>query len=171
MQVNVSNLVPAIVCALNSMETNDMFSKIVVGLDGSETSENALRLACDLAQKYGSEIHLVHTPQPQTVAFALGAVAGYHAVTTMPSSEDVRKAGETILGSGKEIAKQCGQAVKQTHMERGDPADQIIACAEDCGADLIVTGRRGLGSVGSLVQGSTTQRVNHLAKCACLSIV
>ena len=36
-----------------------MFKKIVVGLDGSQTSTNALRLACDLAQKYGSEIHLV----------------------------------------------------------------------------------------------------------------
>ncbi len=66
-----------------------MFKRIVVGFDGSPESEHALRLACDLAQKYDSEIHLVHTPQPQTVAFAMGAVAGYHAVTTMPSSEEV----------------------------------------------------------------------------------
>ena len=122
-------------------------------------------------REYDSEIHLVHTPQPQTVAFAMGAVPGYRAVTTMPSSDEVRRAGEKILSSGKVIAKECGQVVTQTHMERGDPADQIIACAEGCGADLIVTGRRGLGSVGSLVQGSTTQRVNHLAKCACLSVV
>ena len=62
-----------------------MFKKIVVGLDGSETSENALRIASDLASKYSSELHLVHTPQPQTVAFAMGAMPGYHAVTTMPS--------------------------------------------------------------------------------------
>ena len=41
-----------------------MFDKIVVGLDGSLASEHALRLACDLAKKYTSEIHLVHTPQP-----------------------------------------------------------------------------------------------------------
>lgn len=70
-----------------------MFSKIVVGIDGSQTSENAVRLACDLAQKYASELHLVHTPQPQTVAFAMGAVAGYHAVTTMPSEQEVQDAG------------------------------------------------------------------------------
>jgi nucleotide-binding universal stress UspA family protein len=148
-----------------------MFKKIVVGIDGSETSENALRLACDLAQKYHSKIHLVHTPQPNTVAFALGATAGYHAATTMPSYDEVQKAGEKILNSAKAVAKDCGQVIAQTHMERGDPADQIIACAELCGADLIVTGRRGLGSVGSIVLGSTTQRVNHLAKCACLSVV
>ena len=52
-----------------------MFEKIVVGIDGSEVSEKAMRKACDVAGKHGSEIHLVHTPQPQTVAFAMGAVA------------------------------------------------------------------------------------------------
>lgn len=148
-----------------------MFKKIVVGIDGSKTSENALRLACDLAKKYKSEIYLVHSPQPQTVAFALGAVAGYHTATTMPSHEEVVSAAEKVLDSAKSIAAEYGQEITKSRMELGDAADEIIACAEECGADLIVTGRRGLGSVSSLVMGSTTQRVNHLAKCACLSIV
>ncbi|TQV77903.1 universal stress protein [Denitrobaculum tricleocarpae] len=148
-----------------------MFKNIVVGVDGSETSEVALRLACDLAGKYASEIHLVHTPQPHTVAFALGATMGYHAATTMPSPEEVREAAEKVLNASKAIAKDLGLEITQIRAERGDPAEQIIACAEDCGADLIVTGRRGLGGIGSLVLGSTTQKVNHLAKCACLSVV
>lgn len=148
-----------------------MFQKIVVGLDGSEASENALRMACDLARKYGSDVHLVHTPQPQTVAFALGAVAGYHTATTMPSADEVRTAGEKILSEGRAVADSCNQAIAETHLEAGDPADNIINYAKACGADLIVTGRRGLGSLGALVQGSTTQRVNHKAECACLSVV
>ncbi|WP_224825736.1 universal stress protein [Cognatishimia sp. MH4019] len=148
-----------------------MFGKIVIGLDGSEQSERALRLACDLAGKYSSELHLVHTPQPHTVAFAMGAVAGYHMATTMPSQEEVKAAGEKIFDAARAIAKEMGQSVTQTHMEMGDPGDQIIATAKEVGADLIVTGRRGLGSVGSLLQGSTTQRVNHLAECACLSVI
>jgi nucleotide-binding universal stress UspA family protein len=148
-----------------------MFKKIVVGFDGSTESEDALRLACDLAQKYDSEIYLVHTPQPHTVAFAMGAVPGYHAVTTMPSSEEVETACNKIVDSAKKIAQKAETTITQTYTDRGDPAEQIIACTEDCGADLIVTGRRGLGSIGSLVLGSTTQSVNHLATCACLSIV
>ncbi|MEL7212817.1 MAG: universal stress protein [Pseudomonadota bacterium] len=148
-----------------------MFAKIVVGLDGSEQSERALRLACDLAGKYSSELHLVHTPQPHTVAFAMGAVAGYHMATTMPSPDEVKEAAEKIFDAGREIADDMGQSVTDTHMEMGDPGDHIIACAKEVGADLIVTGRRGLGSVGSLLQGSTTQRVNHLAECACLSVI
>ena len=148
-----------------------MFHTIVVGLDGSQTSDTALRLACDLAGKYGADLHLVHTPQPQTVAFALGAVAGYHAGTTMPSHDAVQTAGNKILDKGKAIASEHGQSVAGTLMELGDPADTIVDYAKDHGADLIVTGRRGLGTVGALVQGSTTQRVNHLAECACLSVV
>ncbi|MCE8008630.1 universal stress protein [Aestuariivita sp.] len=148
-----------------------MFQTIIVGLDGSDHAEHALKLACDLADKYGSTLHLIHTPQPQTVAFAMGAVAGYHAATTMPSETEVQDASEKILNAGKAIAAEHGHADVQTHSTRGDPAEEIIACADKNGADLIVTGRRGLGSLGSLLQGSTSQKVNHLAKCACLSVV
>jgi nucleotide-binding universal stress UspA family protein len=100
----------------------------------------------------------------------MGAVAGYHAVTTMPSSEEVKKASDKIINAGKEIAKSHGQSFTEIHANQGDAAKQIIACADDCGADLIVTGRRGLGSLGALVQGSTSQSINHLATCACLSV-
>lgn len=148
-----------------------MFNKIVVGVDGSEPSDRAFGLACDLARKYNSELHLVHTPQPHTVAFAMGAVAGYHAATTMPSSKEVEAACEKVVSSAEVIANDNEVKITQAHTERGDPADQLIACAEQCGADLIVTGRRGLSGVVSLVMGSTTQSVNHQARCACLSVV
>lgn len=148
-----------------------MFQRIVVGFDGSETSTTAMRLACDLAQKYGSEIHLVHTPQPQTVAFALGAVSGYHAVTTMPSAGEIKEGNAKMVDAGKAVATECGQSVTDSHVQSGEPADVIVHYAEKVGADLIVTGRRGLGALGSMVQGSTSLRINHLAKCATLSVV
>ena len=147
-----------------------MFKTIVVGLDGSEPAQHALRLACDLAGKYDAQVHLVHTPQPQTVAFAMGAVSGYHAATTMPSPDEVHAAAEKVLADGAKIVDEAGQTVAGTLQQLGDAADIIIQYAKGCNADLIVTGRRGLGSVGALVQGSTTQRVNHLAQCACLSV-
>jgi len=147
-----------------------MIKTIVVGLDGSESSENALVMACDLAGKYGASLHLVHVPQPDTVAFALGGIAGYHAVTTMPSEDEVKEAADKIVAAGKRLASDHGQLIAQVHIERGTPADEIVAYAKSCNADLIVTGRRGLGSLGSLIQGSTSQQINHLAKCACLSV-
>tara|TARA_B110000967_G_scaffold209480_1_gene265848 strand:- start:2814 stop:3152 length:339 start_codon:yes stop_codon:yes gene_type:complete len=107
-----------------------MFSKIVVGIDGSEMAETALKLACELPSKYESELHLVHTPQPKTVAFAMGAMTGYHAVTTMPSEDQVKKAGEKVLNGGKVIAKANGQTIMNTYMALGDPAEEITNCVE-----------------------------------------
>lgn len=148
-----------------------MFKKIVVGLDGSEASENALRIACDIAQKYDSELHLIHAPQNETAAYAMGAVSGYYALDTLPTASELKEAGEKVLAKAKEITGECKVADVKPHLMTGSAADQIVDCANACGADLIVTGRRGLGSVGTLIQGSTVARVNHLAKCATLSVV
>jgi nucleotide-binding universal stress UspA family protein len=148
-----------------------MFDKIMVGLDGSETSENALRIATDLAAKYGAELHLVHTPQPQTVAFAMGVSPGYNAITTMPSAIEVELAAEKILDAGSKIVESLNYTVTQTRIGHGDAADNIVAYAKENDASLIVTGRRGLGAIGALVMGSTSQRISQHAECACLTVI
>ena len=148
-----------------------MFETLVVGFDGSETSENAMKLACDLARKYKSEVHVVHAPQAQTAAFAMGAVAGYHTVTTMPPVHDLKESGAKIIAIAEKIAGEVGQVIAHSHVEVGDPGDIIVHYAQMCDADLIVMGRRGLGAVGSIVQGSTSLRVNHMAKCPVLTVI
>lgn len=147
-----------------------MFSKIVVGIDGSDPSMNALRIACDVAGKYGSQLHIAHTPKPETVAFVMGAVAGYHAVVDMPKPEETRKAAEEVIAKGVEEAKACGTDTIATHIGEGDPGANIVKYADDIGADLIVTGRRGLGDVAGLFLGSTSHDVSKHANCACLSV-
>ncbi len=147
-----------------------MFSKIVVGIDGSDPSMNALRIACDVAGKYGSELHIAHTPKPETVAFVMGAVAGYHAVVDMPNPKEVQKAAEEVIAKGVEVAKSCGMDSAATKIGEGDPGASIVKYADEIGADLIVTGRRGLGDVAGLFLGSTSHDVSKHAKCACLSV-
>ena len=106
-----------------------MFNKIVVGLDGSDHSETALRLSCDLAGKYHS---------------ALGSVAGYHVTTPLPSAEEVKSAADKVIERAEAIAAEYGVPVAAHSIEYGEPADQIVDYARKVGADLIVTGRRGL---------------------------
>ncbi len=148
-----------------------MFKHIVVGFDGSEHSENALRIACDIAAKYGAEVHVSHTPKHETVSFALGAVAGYHVATTQPKPEDIKAATEKIFAQASTVASACGNTNIVTHQGNGDPAHDTLKCADDCGADLIVTGRRGLGNLGALMMGSTSQHIAHHAKCACMTVM
>jgi nucleotide-binding universal stress UspA family protein len=147
-----------------------MFKTICVGYDGSGPSENALKVACDLAGKYGGKIHIVHTPHPETVAFALGAVPGFAVAATMPSLEDTKKAAEALLDRGRTSAAEAGQSEVVTHVGEGDVARALTDYAASVSADLIVTGRRGLGNLSALVLGSTSQAVGHHATCAHLTV-
>lgn len=148
-----------------------MFKQIIVGLDGSDKSKLAIQVGCEMATMSSGQLTLVHVPHAETAAFVVGAVSGYHAATTMPSFAEVEKAGQEVLDEGLKIAAEAGCANVKTHMPHGDAATEILEHANEIGADLIITGRRGLSGVSGLLLGSTTQRVNHLAKCACLSVI
>lgn len=148
-----------------------MFRNIIVGLDGSEKSKKAARVGFDLAKLYAGTVTLVHVPHAETAAFVVGAVSGYHAAITKPSFEEIEKAGQQIIDEALAIAADLHFEAVKTHMPHGDAATEILAHADEIDADLIVTGRRGLSGISSLVLGSTTQRINHLAKCATLSLI
>lgn len=147
-----------------------MFKKIVVGVDGSERAKTALQIACDIGRHYDSEITLIHVPHAETAAFMMGGLGGYYSDITRPAFSEIEIAGEQVLHEAMRIAREAGCKRLKTHMPHGDAAAEILAHANEIGADLIVTGRRGLGGIASLVMGSTTHRINHLAACACLSI-
>ncbi len=66
-----------------------MFSNIVVAVDGSAPAKNAIQVACDIAKHYNSKIHLVHTPQVDTFAIAVGTSA----VAVKASLDQIKDAG------------------------------------------------------------------------------
>lgn len=143
-----------------------MFEKIIVAIDGSESADNALEIACDLAKKYESEIHLVHSPQLETTAIAVG----YGAVEINPDPKAVEEAGKQVMDRAVEKATSLGCTPSQCIISNGDPADEILKAAEAAKADLIVMGRRGLGRLSSLILGSVSQKVSHEAQSACLTV-
>ena len=135
-----------------------MFSKIVVGTDGSEAADRALLAACEMAKLNNAELHIIHVPQPETVAFAMGAVAGYHMVTAMPHDDEVDEAAKKITDAAATLAKDAGIAAPTTHVSQGDAGDMTVALAEEIGADLIVSGRRGLGALAGLFASRCNQK-------------
>lgn len=147
-----------------------MFKQIIVGLDGSENSKTAIQIACEMANHSSGTVTLVHVPHAESAAFVVGAVAGYHAAVLKPTLEEVEKAGQGIIDEGLKIAEDMKCKSVKSHMPHGHAVTEILNHAKAIDADLIVTGRRGLSGITSLVLGSTTQSVNHLASCACLSI-
>ena len=143
-----------------------MFERIVVAVDGSEPAKHALTVACDLANKYGSQMHLVHSPQVETTAIAVGSGA----VEIKPDAEEIAEAGRKVMEEAKSIAADGGCKAVKSVIGRADPASDILRTIEESKADLVVMGRRGLGSVGALILGSVSQKVSHAATCTCMTV-
>lgn len=133
-----------------------MFETIVVGYDGSDPSVRALETACSLVKVHQAEIHLVHTPEVRMSEFDTG--------------DDVRSAANQAIQDAVGIATTMGVTPASTTIGETEPSDDIMQIVDLYDAKLIVTGRRGLGSVSGLLIGSTSQKLAHMAKCACMTV-
>ncbi len=143
-----------------------MFSTILVAVDGSDQSAHALATACNIAPKYSSKLHLVHSPEVETVALAVGA----DAYSVEPSEEKINAAGKHVMDNAIELATKQGHAPESTKIGNADPAHEILEQAKTIDADLIVTGRRGLGSIKGMLLGTVSGKVSQAANCACLTV-
>lgn len=143
-----------------------MFRTILVAIDGSEHSKNALEIACDISSKYNADIHLIHVPEVEATAIAVGPSA----VIVQPSDEIIENAGRHIMDKATEQAVHFGCKPSGVKISQGDPAQIILNQASDLNADLLVTGRRGMGKLSGLLMGSVSQKVSQLAPCPCLTV-
>jgi nucleotide-binding universal stress UspA family protein len=143
-----------------------MFKTIIAPIDGSDPSKHALIKACELAKTFGAELHLVHTPQIETTVVAVG----YSVVELPLTQEKIEAAGAQVMEEAVTSAKEAGITPASTTNMAGDPTETILKIATLNDADLIVMGRRGLGSVASVFLGSVSQKVSHGAQCSVLTV-
>lgn len=143
-----------------------MFSRILVGLDGSDYSLRALDFAIDLAKKYQSQLVLVHVVMRQIYAInppEAGILAGTAIVRELETE------GKTILTQGEEKVKAQGLPV-EARLRQGVPAEELLRAAADEKVDLMVLGSRGLSQVRAFLLGSVSDKVSHHAKCPTLIV-
>jgi nucleotide-binding universal stress UspA family protein len=136
-----------------------MFKTVVLGLDGSESSDKALAYATQLAKEHGSTVHVVHVVE--LVAARGGG--------TVRLDEDELKA--KIRGQLDELtAAGVAAELEMTAAMAGGPAHVIADVATRVDADLILTGSRGHTAVAGILLGSVAQRLLHLAHCPVLVV-
>ena len=137
-------------------------AKILLATDGSEEAELAARTAADLAGKTGSELHLVHVLAlpPETLYDPFGTDA----------REEFEKRGRARLEELTEKLEASGGAVEGAHFRVGSPDAEIVAQAEEVGADVVVLGSRGLGVMRRALMGSVSDSVVRHAHCPILVV-
>lgn len=136
-----------------------VFSKIVVGTDGSGTANAAVALAVELARRFEAELHMVNAYHgaSASVAAAQAGMVGVGAVDM--SAALLQEASEEMLAAAAETAK---DVTIHTHAVQGAPAEAVLQVAEGVGADVIVVGSKGMKR---RVLGSVPNSVAHGAPC------
>lgn len=138
--------------------------KIVLAIDGSEHSLEARDLVAGLRWPAESVVHLVgayQTPIDWNGAFG-GSMDWAGAL-----DEGLREELLGQLEAAAEPLRTSGLGVERTAM-RGRAADVIVDAAAQIGADLIVTGHRGMGRLRTMVLGSVAADVAANAPCPVL---
>jgi nucleotide-binding universal stress UspA family protein len=145
-----------------------MLEKILIAVDGSEYSKNALELACQLTEKFDGSLHIVHVPQGSAADRVM--VLGGASVMIHAEREQIEQAGRTLIEAARKIAEDRLPGKVSTELRGGDPADEIVKSANENASDCIVLGSRGLGDFGGLLLGSVSHKVNHSAPCTCITV-
>lgn len=146
-----------------------MFKTILLAYDGSDHAQNALKTAAEVAKAFGAVLHVAHTPEVDTPPVVVEAFVD--PVSRPPTDEEIAEAGQKIVAEAQHKAELIGVRIAQAHVGWGDPADFVLKTAKQIDADLIVMGRRGLGSLRALAFGSVSQSIAHHAKVPCLTVV
>jgi nucleotide-binding universal stress UspA family protein len=144
-----------------------MFKSIVVGTDGSDTANQAVREAVDLARAVGAKLELVSAYEP--VPAQRLAEERRDAPEDMQWAISPREDVDSTLDSAAELAKQAG-VTADVYPRQGDPADAILDVAEEQEADLIVVGNKGMTGAKRFLLGSVPNKVSHHAPCSVLII-
>jgi nucleotide-binding universal stress UspA family protein len=120
---------------------------ILIATDGSEAAGQALAVAIDLARETGAALEVLSV-RPQRVAGRGGAGPAMLEVEELDGPEHIAEAAALL-------AREAG-VVAMPHAARGDVVTCIADAATKLGAELLVVGSRGLGSLSGAVLGSVS---------------
>jgi nucleotide-binding universal stress UspA family protein len=136
-----------------------LFERILVAVDGSPQSEKTIRLAVDLAQRYESEVTVVHVREHERYEGSdvdLGP--------PIPAEQLVEK----VLVSFRDAGVEARGTIRR--VDSGHTPDQIVEAAGESGASLVIMGSRGMGELKSLLLGGVANKVVQHATCPVLLV-
>jgi nucleotide-binding universal stress UspA family protein len=131
-------------------------SVVLVGVDGSPNSVEALRWAADYVHQVGGELHVCIAYQTW-----LGIGFDYARLSTERVEQETRRILEHTLHEVLGVERSRGIARDVKH---GNPTQVLVEASRD--ADLLVIGDRGSGGYKELLLGSVSENCVRQAHCS-----
>jgi nucleotide-binding universal stress UspA family protein len=139
-----------------------MVSKIAVGIDGSATASKAVEMAAEIAQRFGAELVLLSVLHDASAGTADQEIDTAELEWASNPSARVQHA---VAATQERLAS---TGVKTSALaDQGNPGEVLVRLAEECGADLLVVGNKGMQR---RVLGSVPNTVAHKAPCSVLVV-
>jgi nucleotide-binding universal stress UspA family protein len=134
-----------------------MYKRILVPVDGSDTSALGLSEAIRLCEDQKAELRLIHVVDELISTGGLDGAANYSGNII----ELLREAGKSILETAESQVKDCGVNFESAMLEHfgGQAARLIVKDAKEWKADLIVLGTHGRRGIRRLLMGSDAEEI------------
>lgn len=136
---------------------------VVVGVDGSEASEQALGWAAEEAALRSATLDVVCAYSVPAGWLGMGDAMGT-VLTTPVAVEDLEKYARHLVERAADVAQASHPGLDiEKRVELGHPATVLLDASK--GASLLVVGTRGRGDIGSILLGSVGLHCVHHASC------
>jgi nucleotide-binding universal stress UspA family protein len=134
-------------------------STVAVGTDGTPTAGRAVAEAAEIARRFDAKLVLLSAFERSS-----GPPPGDDVELQWATNSAARIGSllERLEGEFRGQGLDC-----ETRADEGDPADVLVRLADECGADLLVIGSKGMER---RVLGSVPNGVTHKAGCSVLVV-
>jgi len=145
--------------------------KILVAVDPSQHSREAIRFVKSVEWPKKSEIYLMHVIEMKHAPSLMpsGGPSSWDRVISQVRGQLVTEAKHFLEQTKKEILEQSSVTIN-TFVVEGLPGGEILHAVEEHQIDLIILGTRGLSNVKRFLLGSTSDWVLRDATCSVLLV-
>ncbi len=139
--------------------------KVLVPIDFSDYSKNALKYAVNFAKSFGADMTLIYVVEPIIYPpdFSMGQIA----IPTISTEWDDRAREELDKLAKTEIP---AEVKVKTLIKTGKPFVEIIETATEEDIDIIIIATHGHSAVEKILFGSTADKVVRKAPCPVLTL-
>ncbi|MGF1478265.1 MAG: universal stress protein [Cyanophyceae cyanobacterium] len=153
-----------------------MYNKILVAVDRTKLSRQALTQAIAIAKAFQATLHLLHVLTPLEQEYKVTPLAFSHSSYLESLDGVIREQWQSLEEAGLKMLRSHCAEVQQAGVKCestqtiGQPDRKICELAQTWNADLIVIGSHGRKGLRELVLGSVSNYVSHHVPCAVLIV-
>ena len=147
-----------------------MIKRILVPIDFSDFSIDALKYGVSVARHFGAKILLLHVIS-QELLNEVKAVQYFSGIIDSPEKFLARKKRDINERIEKILKGETDQTLfEEPLIEVGIPTEEIIRVAKERKVDLVVIATRGRSGLSHILMGSVAEKVVRRSPCPVLSV-